>query len=311
MDLLLSWMSDDANFNVLIGFSVMSLFITELILGGELFYDSLFLIAYCMLSIILFFYTIIDTVSFSKAPSAYDEKSKIDMFELGESIFTLIAGLIANVCYIVAVGTSEITALMQLLAFSILMIAQYQFIIYFQMYPDNINVKVLQCSAFASAVSIMYLFLFEYEHFLHILTDDHGDDTYSDQSDGSNYDYSDGLISYDTTAYSDHHRRMASDGDEEYDSNTTTLKIISYSLFWCLMENFIWSFVTANHMMHHHQKESHQGHGNAEKSSNSEEEPEFLFVQSIPTHDADFHVNALAMRHTSTTGDKMIHTQNI
>jgi len=137
-----------------------------------------------------------------------DKHHGVDWFEIMESLFVLLVGFTAIMCHIVSIHdfVEEADLAVKLICFCTLMVCQYIFIMYMQFHPDAINLRMLTFCGSLSLLAIMHLFLFEYEHFLDLVT---------------------------------HHHHVSA-----------TLKV-SYALFWCLMEYFIWAFVTINHMVHH------------------------------------------------------------
>ena len=155
----------------------------------------------------------------------------MDVLEIMESAFVLIGSLIAIMLYASSkVEHGDIkekykAAFCELMAFVIFMISQYATIFYIQFHIDQFgafSTRILVLSGAMSAVSIMYMFVFEYYHLISLLTE-----------------------------------------NKEF---TVELQV-AYSLFWCPIEYFVWSFVTVNHMLHHlsHHDHHHDHHHDAQK----------------------------------------------
>merc|ERR1719195_2616049 len=150
----------------------------------------------------------------------------VDILKIGESATVLIGSLIAMILYAaskVEYGKIKVeygAAFLELMAWTAFFICQYIFICYIQFNIDRIKYgpQFLILSGAVSAVTTMYLFVFEYYHLISLLTGHH--------------DF------------------------------TETVKV-AYALFWCPIEYLVWSFVTANHMLHHltdHGAGHHDGH---------------------------------------------------
>eukprot|EP01084_Bolivina_argentea_P195846 335868_1 len=212
---------EKSELNINVGLITIVLFIFDLTLHKYAIYDILFLIIYMSIAIFILFYSIYNICYVDKKLKSnlaaltkqIKRTHKIDKFEIFESSFVLIAGLIAICCYSLNIHDyiHEYSAWSKLFGWASFMISQYILIIYLQFdYNHKLNLdvtqRILQFSGMISAISIMYCFLFEYDHFLDILSDEH--------------------------------------------DTASNLLRASYSLFWCLIEYFIWSFVTVNHMLH-------------------------------------------------------------
>merc|ERR1712154_114168 len=100
-----------------------------------------------------------------ESPNHHKSVHKLEIFESG---FVLFAGLLSIVCYMANIHdfVYEYSAFCKLFAFAIFMLSQYITIIYIQLNIDRIiyTTKLLTFAGGISAISIMYLFLFEYAH---------------------------------------------------------------------------------------------------------------------------------------------------
>eukprot|EP01083_Nonionella_stella_P272690 924829_1 len=149
-------------------------------------------------------------------------KGHVDLFTIFESCVVLIGGVSACWLYICHVARddfeSKFDAISELFGWSVFMIVQYISVVFIQLdyvygrklLMRNSVKKMLSFSALISAISITFLFTFEYAHFV---------------------------------------ESVVHIPDKKKDSSMALT--VSYALFWCLFEYFIWSFVTINHMLHH------------------------------------------------------------
>ena len=225
------------------------LFILDLLCQKYYIYATTFLLIYVVVSMVMALY-----VLYHVCCVAVDRKSKrapksVDWLEIMESAFVLMGSLTAIVLYaeskieaesLESIMNEEFGAFCELTALSVFMVSQYATICYIQFHIDRIQrgPQVLVLSGAMSAVSIMYMFLFEYHHLISLLS---------------------------------------SEGDHDF---TDKLKV-AYSLFWCPIEYFVWSFVTVNHMLHHWRHLEH-GHGPRLKQSQT------LGTHSMPGHSTLF-----------------------
>ena len=213
------------------------LFIMDLVLQNYRIYASIYLLIYTSVAVVLVSYVLyhgcyLDAGSKSR-PSLKPKSShkSVDVLEVLESAFVLVGSLTAIGLYAHSKLHSgdisgEFGAFCELTALSLFMVSQYAAICYIQYNIERTQrgPQVLVLSGAMSAVSIMYLFLFEYHHLISLLS------------------------------------------TEEEHEFTDELKV-AYSLFWCPIEYFVWSFVTVNHMLHHWRHQ--QAHSEPLKHSNS------------------------------------------
>jgi len=213
IDLFALSFGNDSELNIKTATIVVVLFITDLLFQKYYIYATLYLLFYGVVSVVLISYTLYHCCCV-RAPSRPQPGHRtVDILEILESAFVLGGSLTAIGLYAsskVKVGKleEEFGAFCELAALSMFMVAQYATICFIQFHMDRMPrpPAVVVISGAMSAVSIMYLFLFEYHHLISLL-----------------------------------------DAEHEF---TDELKV-AYSLFWCPIEYFVWSFVTVNHMLHH------------------------------------------------------------
>eukprot|EP01083_Nonionella_stella_P004310 12448_1 len=215
----------DSSLNALFSVAVMILAVVDIIFSEARWYRAFMLFSYVSFAFYHFYFLVHEGRKTHRRMTLMNRQGKkqfkgaeIDICTLFESSFVLIGGMLACVFYIMNINDYDYKfgEFAELLGWSVFMLSQYIFIIFIQL--DYIfgrkllkrptTQKMLSWSQMVSAVSVVFLFAFEYLHFVHFLT--HGDD-----------------------------------------SKTCSVCTVSYALFWCLLEYFIWSFVAINHMLHH------------------------------------------------------------
>jgi len=204
-----------AQLNIKIAFVVITLFIVDLLFQKYLWYAITVAVIYGIICIIMMTFVIYHICgSLHQSDPTHSGPISVDILEIGESATVLIGSLIAMILYAaskVEYGKIKVeygAAFIELMAWTAFFICQYIFICYIQFNIDRIKYgpQFLILSGAVSAVTTMYLFVFEYYHLISLLT--------------------------------------------EYKDFTTDVKV-AYALFWCPIEYLVWSFVTANHMLHH------------------------------------------------------------
>jgi len=121
-------------------------------------------------------------MGYKEAPKTKEPKH-VDILEIGESGFVLIGSLVAIILYAMSkveygdwpwqVKEEYQPAFCELMAWTVFFICQYIFICYVQFNIDTIEHgrEFLLLSGAVSAVTIMYLFVFEYYHLITLLTE--------------------------------------------------------------------------------------------------------------------------------------------
>eukprot|EP01083_Nonionella_stella_P182187 654785_1 len=219
----------DPSLNTAFGSIIMTLYIIDIIFSRFNVYSSLVAFIYIAAALWHLYFLVYEGRKTHKRIHEKENvhKGHVDLFTIFESCVVLIGGVSACWLYISHVTSadfeSKFDAVSELFSWSFFMILQYISVVFIQLdyvygrklLMRNSVKKMLSFSALISAISITFLFTFEYAHFV---------------------------------------ESVVHIPDKQQDSSMDLT--VSYALFWCLIEYFIWSFVTINHMLHHvHQVE--------------------------------------------------------